>query len=49
MTALLRNNASLRTLARKSTNHLFDDIGLNRDAFINETEDQLRKRYWWYR
>ena len=44
----LTNNASLRDLARKSDAHLFDDIGLSRDAFVNSTEEQMRNRYWWY-
>ena len=43
----LVGNASLRSLARKSDGHLFDDIGLNRDAFVNGNEEQMRKRYWW--
>jgi hypothetical protein len=45
----LNSNASLRNLARKPNGYLFDDIGLNRDAFVNSAEDQMRKRYWWYR
>jgi hypothetical protein len=50
MWASLRNNASLRNLARTSSNeHLFADIGLDRRDFVNATEEQMRKRYWWYR
>lgn len=50
MWARLRNNASLRSLARTSTNErLFNDIGLSREDFVNSTEEQMRKRYWWYR
>lgn len=50
MWASLRNNASLRSLARTSTNaRLFDDIGLDRRDFVDTTEEQMRKRYWWYR
>jgi uncharacterized protein YjiS (DUF1127 family) len=44
----LANNAGLRDLARKSDGHLFEDIGLSRDAFVNSTEEQMRNRYWWY-
>ena len=45
----LGNNASLRSLARKSSSHLFDDIGLNREDFLDMPEEQIRTRYWWYR
>jgi len=44
----LVNNAVLRDLARKGDGHLFDDIGLSRDAFVNTSEEQMRNRYWWY-
>lgn len=43
----LANNAHLRALARKDDGHLFEDIGLNRAAFVNPSEEQMRKRYWW--
>jgi uncharacterized protein YjiS (DUF1127 family) len=50
MWATLRNNASLRNLARTSSNgHLFADIGLSREDFVNSTDEQMRKRFWWYR
>lgn len=50
MWATLRNNASLRNLARTSTNErLFSDIGLSREDFVVSADEQLRKRFWWYR
>jgi uncharacterized protein YjiS (DUF1127 family) len=50
MLSALRKNASLRNLARTSSNsRLFDDIGLNREDFVDATDEQMRKRYWWYR
>lgn len=50
MWATVRKNASLRNLARTSTNsHLFDDIGLDRQDFVVSVDDQMRKRFWWYR
>ena len=50
MWASLRNNASLRNLARTSTNgRLFEDVGLNREDFVSSVDDQMRKRFWWYR
>jgi uncharacterized protein YjiS (DUF1127 family) len=50
MFAALRNNTSLRNLARTSSNsRLFDDIGLNREDFVSSVDDQMRKRFWWYR
>jgi hypothetical protein len=50
MWATVRKNASLRNLARTSTNaRLFDDIGLDRQDFVSSVDDQMRKRYWWYR
>jgi uncharacterized protein YjiS (DUF1127 family) len=50
MLASLRNNSVLRNLARTSSNeHLFADIGLDRRDFVNATEEQMRKRFWWYR
>lgn len=50
MWASLRNNNVLRNLARTSSNgHLFADVGLDRQDFVNSTEEQMRKRFWWYR
>jgi uncharacterized protein YjiS (DUF1127 family) len=50
MFAALRKNTSLRNLARTSSNsRLFDDIGLNREDFVSSVDDQMRKRFWWYR
>jgi uncharacterized protein YjiS (DUF1127 family) len=49
MLSALRNNASLRNLARTSSNNrLFADIGLDRADFVNNTDEQMRKRFWWY-
>jgi len=42
-------NAPLRNLARKNNSHLFDDIGLSREDYLNLSEEQMRKRFWWYR
>jgi hypothetical protein len=50
MWASVRKNASLRNLARTSTNsRLFADVGLDREDFVNSVDDQMRKRFWWYR
>jgi uncharacterized protein YjiS (DUF1127 family) len=50
MWASVRKNVSLRNLARTSTNaRLFDDIGLDRQDFVSSIDDQMRKRFWWYR
>jgi hypothetical protein len=50
MWATVRKNASLRNLARTSTNsRLFADVGLDREDFVNSVDDQMRKRFWWYR
>lgn len=49
MWTALRNNSSLRNLARTSTNErLFNDIGLSRQDFVSSTDEQMRKRFWWY-
>lgn len=44
----LANNGHLRALARTGSEHLFEDIGLNRNAFVNLTDEQIRSRAWWY-
>jgi hypothetical protein len=43
-----KSSASLRSMARNGNGHLFQDIGLDRQDFVNLSEEQLRQRYYWY-